>query len=98
MLSIDTVAMKKRSSAPTQLQVPVNTAAQHPIQDEQDFDLGVWENVEPDGEYPPASKLNIRLKSEEPVVKEFSLSFQAIGRRRKCLSLSSTNGGIAAFR
>ena len=58
--------MKKRSSAPTQLQVPVNTAAQHPIQDEQDFDLGVWENVEPDGEYPPASKLNIRLKSEEP--------------------------------
>ena len=86
MLSINARAMKKKLSPPTELQEPVNTGVQEPIEDEQDFDLGVWENVKPDREYPPASKLNIRLKSEEPSRQGFLAELSGDGPASKVLS------------
>jgi hypothetical protein len=79
-------AMKKKLSPPTELKEPVNTGVQDPIEDEQDFDLGVWENVKPEGEYPPASKLNIRVKSGEPSRQGFLAELSGDGPASKVLA------------
>jgi hypothetical protein len=77
--------MEEKLSPPKESQEPIDTGMQDPIQDEQDFDLGVWEDVKPNGEYPPATKLNIRLKSEEPSRQGFLAELLGNGPASKVL-------------